>query len=350
MTDAGIQGLCLSIDDLGKQCERLGQCKLIQKLMISYTKVTKKGIQMALENLPTLKVFECCSSVQALAEMHLSAYEHYLPDIPKYSLIDLHCTNESFDTPYRSGSLGLAASLCASVIRVRIVTQEGLSDIDLLGLLALENLRELSLGGGEECQITFDGGVAPILEGLGKSLTSLTLAELPCVNIRAITEYCPNLRFLFLVMNHSYSLAWPEEERKPFTSKPIKIDPELKKLESLHLVCVSHLWSTSVIPSESFPSLLSSPELVHLYVKDCVTLTDEILQKAALLHQFENLKHLELEQCNSVTKQGIDSLMNENNPLKVIKLWECRSITRQNVFDWNKMTKKKKWKVLVEWS
>ena len=35
MTDAGIQGLCLSIDDLGKQCERLGQCKLIQKLIES---------------------------------------------------------------------------------------------------------------------------------------------------------------------------------------------------------------------------------------------------------------------------------------------------------------------------
>jgi len=148
-------------------------------------------------------------------------------------------------------------------------------------------------------------------------------------------------------MNHSYSLAWPEDERKPFTSKPIKVDPVLKKLESLHLVCVSHFWSTSVIPSESFPSLLSSPELVHLYIKDCVTLTDVILQKATLLHQFRNL---ELEQCNSVTKKGIDSLMNENNPLKVVKLWECRSLTRKNVSDWNKLSKKKKWKVLVEWS
>jgi hypothetical protein len=96
-------------------------------------------------------------------------------------------------------------------------------------------------------------------------------------------------------MNHSYSLAWPEDERKPFTSKPIKVDPVLKKLESLHLVCVSHFWSTSVIPSESFPSLLSSPELVHLYIKDCVTLTDVILQKATLLHQFRNLEQIYVE-------------------------------------------------------
>jgi hypothetical protein len=108
--------------------------------------------------------------------------------------------------------------------------------------------------------------------------------------------------------------------------KPIRLGllPSWRNSNQLHLVCVSHLWSTSVIPSESFPSLLSSPELVHLYVEDCVTLTDEILQKAALLHQFRNLEHLELEQCNSFTKQGIDSLMNKNNPLKVIKLWKCR--------------------------
>lgn len=348
VTDAGIKGLCLSIDDLGKEDKRLGQCKLIHKLMVSYTKVTQKGIIIALENLPILKVFECCSSVQALAEMHLAPYEDNIPDIKKYSLIDLHCTNESFCTPYKSGSLGLASLLCSSVMKVRIVTQEGLTDIDLLGLLSLENLREFSLGGGEECEITFDGGVAPILEAFGNSLTSLTLAELPCVNIRAITEYCPNLRFLFLVMNHSYTMAWPEEERRPFSPKPIKTEPILMKLESLHLVCVSHLLSTSVIPSESLPSLLSSPQLVHLYVKDCVTLTDEVLKKAA--NHFQNMEHLELEQCNSITKLGVDSVMNDSNPLRVIKLWECRSLSRQNVCDWNKKANKKKWQVSIEWS
>lgn len=342
--------MCVSVDDLGKENQRLGQCKLVHKLMISYTKVTQKGIQMALENLHSLKVFECCSSVQVLHQMHQTAFEHQLPGIPKYSLIDLHCTNEFLCSPYTSGSLALAVSLCSSVMKVRIVTQEGLTDIDLLGLLALESLRELSIGGGEECQITFDGGVAPVLEALGSSLTSLTLAELPCVNIRSVTEFCPNLRFLFLVMNHTYTTTWPEEERKPFSPKSVKMEPILKKLESLHLVCVAHLWSTSVIPSESLPSLLSSPTLMHLYVKDCLTLTDEVLQKAATHHHFQNLEHLELEQCNSVTKQGIDLLMNESNPLKVIKLWECRSLTRKNVDDWKKKAAKKKWHVSLDWS
>lgn len=349
VTDAGIQGLCVSLDDLGKENDRLGQCKLVHKLMIGYTKVTQKGIRTALENLPLLKVLECCSSVQVLSEMHQTAFEHNLPGIPKYSLIDLHCTDETLCSPYRSGSLGLAVSLCSSVLKVRIVAQEGLTDIDLLGLLALENLRELSIGVGEVCQISFEGGVAPVLEALGGTLESLTLAEFPSVNIRSVVEFCSNLRFLFLVMNQSYTTVWPEEERKPFSPKPIKASPLLKKLKSLHLVCVSHLWASSVIPIESFPSLMSSPTLTHLYVKDCLSLTDEILQKASTLHQFQNLEHLELEQCNSVTKQGIDSLMKDSNPLKVIKLWECRSLSRQDVDHLKKQANKKKWQVAIEW-
>ena len=350
MTDAGVRGLCVSVDDLGKENERLGQCKKIQKLLISYTKIGHTGLQLALENLPTLKVFECCSSVQVLFQMHQTAYEHQLPGIPKYSLIDLHCTNDSLCSPYISGSLGLAVSLCSLVMKVRIVTQEGMTDNDLLGLLALERLRELSIGGGEECHITFDGGVAPILVNLGSALTSLTLAELPCVNIRSVIEFCPNLRLLFLVMNHSYATTWPEEEKNPFSSKTVKKESVLMKLESLHLVCVAHLWVSSIIPSENLLPLLSSPTLIHMYIKDCVTLTDEIFQGAASLHHFQNLEHLELEQCNSVTFKGIDLLMSDNNPLKVIKLWECRSLTRKNVDDWKKKASKKKWRVSLDWS
>lgn len=318
--------------------------------MVSYTKITKKGIRIALENLPTLKVFECCSSAQVLAEMHKAAIEHRLPDIPKYSLIDLHCTDETFSTPYTSGSLGAAVFLCPSLIKVRIVTQEGLQDSDLLALLALERLCELSIGGGEVCEITFDEGVAPLLQGIGSTLASLTLAELPCVNVRTVVEFCPNVRFLFLLMNHAYSTVALEERRQPFSLKPIKNEPTLKALESLHLVCLPNTWVSSAIPPESLPWLFSSPALLHVYVKGCVTLTDDVFRKANLLHNFKNLEHIELEECNSVTKEGIEVLMNVANPLKVVKLWKCQSLARKTVEDWNKRAKKKKWEVSIEWS
>ena len=325
----------------------MGQCKSINKLRITYTRVTVQGIQIALENLPLLKVFDCCSTVQVLASMHREAVEHQLSDIPKYALIDLHCSNES--TAYESGGLAVAISLCPCAIKMRIVTHEELTDVDMLALLDMKNLRELSIGGGEPCHLTFEGGIMPILQTIGKSLESLTLFELPGVNIRAIAEYCPNLRFLQLVMNQSYQTAWQEEERKPFTNRPARGPPALSKLESVHLVCVSHICPSSVIPTENLPMLLSSPALQLIYIKDCITLTDQVLRKAVDLHRFKHLEHLELEQCNGITKQGIDLVMTTDNPLKAIKLWECSQITRQQVADWQKKANQKKWELAMDW-
>jgi hypothetical protein len=76
ITDAGIQGLCVSVNHLGKEDQRLGQCKSIETLIIGGTRITKKGIQTALFNLPFLKKFEipggysCPVPVQLLAEIH----------------------------------------------------------------------------------------------------------------------------------------------------------------------------------------------------------------------------------------------------------------------------------------
>jgi hypothetical protein len=72
ITDAGIQGLCVSVN-LGKLDQRLGQCKSIETLIIVRTKITKKGIQTALINLPFLKQCNSCHvvPVQFLAEMHI---------------------------------------------------------------------------------------------------------------------------------------------------------------------------------------------------------------------------------------------------------------------------------------
>ena len=94
ITDAGIEGLCISVDHLGKEDKKLGQCKSIETLFIGKTKITKKGIQTALKNLPFLKLLKEGSgsynhtvSVQLLAEMHQ-------PDSnDKYSLNSLSLGN-----------------------------------------------------------------------------------------------------------------------------------------------------------------------------------------------------------------------------------------------------------------
>ena len=54
VTDAGIKGLC-SNDYAGYETEyetrRMGQCKLLHSLKMKKTKVTKIGVEVALENL-----------------------------------------------------------------------------------------------------------------------------------------------------------------------------------------------------------------------------------------------------------------------------------------------------------
>ena len=57
VTDNGIRGLCVSVDDLGEANPGHGQCKSIHTLDIYGTKVTIKGVQLALENLSDLKDF-----------------------------------------------------------------------------------------------------------------------------------------------------------------------------------------------------------------------------------------------------------------------------------------------------
>ena len=59
-----------------------------------------------------------------------------------------------------------------------------------------------------------------------------------------------------------------------------------------------------------FSFILSSPELTSLRFYYCFTLTDEFLEEAALLDRFPNLQCLEFYRCDSVTKEGIDSILN----------------------------------------
>lgn len=68
-----------------------------------------------------------------------------------------------------------------------------------------------------------------------------------------------------------------------------------------------------------------------------------MLQKAAKLNNFLNLRSLELTRCNAVSKDGIDVLMTDNNSLKLLDLFSCENVTEENVLDWNKQGFQKNW-------
>ena len=353
ITDAGIEGLCVSVNHLGKVDQRMGQCKSIETLkFISGTRITKKGIQVALINLPFLKKFEIPGGpsfavpVQFLAEMHQSDWNiKQLKDIRKYSLESLNLAWLPYDSkfisfPYTSGSLGLVASLCPSVTVVKVEFIIGLTDSDLLGLLSLENVKELEIHGNDvNTTVTFEGGVVPLLKGFGSSLKKLVLCCLKAVNIRAIIDFCPKLQSLWLALKESYSTTVSaKEDAEPYHhSKRCRMEQKpsvLKNLEKLRVFYPLESEDPSgeaKISSEDLLSLLSSPSLMDIEIFDCDNLTNYIFERASEIHQFLSLEKLTVYRCQSLTRRGINVVMNNKTPLKRIVIRDCDNITDDDI-------------------
>jgi hypothetical protein len=362
ITDAGIQGLCVSVNHLGKEDLRLGQCKSIETLNIEGTKITKKGIQTALLNLPFLKKFEipgeysCAVPVQFLAEMHQPDCNlKRQKEIRKYSLDSLFLDpedDETFNcTPYTSGSLGLVASLCPSVTSVDIILIPELTDSDLLGLLSLKNVNKLGMIYANRT-VTFEGGVVPLLKGFGSSLKELSFAYLEDVNIRAIIDFCPKLQSLSLDSNDSYSTTGSaKEDVKPNHSKRCRME-----LLPLVLRNLEKLWmgdgdddevEEANISSEDLLSLLPSPSLIDINIFKCDNLTDYIFERASEIHQFLSLKKLTVCHCQYVTHKSIDVVMNKKTPLSKIYIGSCGNITDDDIDLLISNARSEKWELSV---
>ena len=365
ITDAGIEGLCVSVNHLGKVDQRMGQCKSIETLkFISGTRITKKGIQVALINLPFLKKFEIPGGpsfavpVQFLAEMHQSDWNiKQLKDIRKYSLESLNLAWLPYDSkfisfPYTSGSLGLVASLCPSVTVVKVEFITGLTDSDLLGLLSLENVKELEIHGNDvNTTVTFEGGVVPLLKGFGSSLKKLVLSNLKAVNIRAIIDFCPKLQYLWL-FNESYSTTVSaKEDAKPYHSKRCRMEQKPLVLRNLEKLRVIHYCGDeeNEISSEDLLSLLSSPSLIYIDFFASDHLTDYIFERASEIHQFLSLEKLTVCRCPSLTRRGIDVVMNNKTPLKAIEIYYCDNITEDDIDLLISNARSEKWELSVEY-
>jgi hypothetical protein len=338
ITDIGVKGLCDGATrNLGSGGDGLGLPKSLLKLGSMGTSITHAGIQIILENFHSLQVFYM-ATVQNLTEIHKEVFLNQKLEIPKYSLICLEIT------PYEAyipKSLGFVVSLCPSVTEVVIDSYEGLTDSDLLCLLSLKNLCNFHMTGETTYipfgNVTFGGGVTPILEAFGNStLKELSLSMLSDVNIQVIIQLCPNLHSLDLIDNFSYSTAKLDEEW-------VMTEPQvLKQLEKLSIV-------GSGIPHEHLILLLSSPVLVEMKIIGCMTLNDNVLLKVAGIQTFSNLEELFIKCCDTVTEKGIDVFMNAQNPIKEIVLSSCRQISKSNAECWERQAKKNNWQLLIDY-
>jgi hypothetical protein len=377
ITDAGIQGLCVSVNHLGKEDQRLGQCKSIETLIIGGTRITKKGIQTALFNLPFLKKFEipggysCPVPVQLLAEIHQPDWSiKHLKDIRKYSLDSLclrdwilyygtHYHTPFFGVPYTSGSLGLVASLCPSVTLVKVDLIIGLTDSEMLGLLSLENVNELGIIGNDvDTTVTFEGGVVPLLKRFGSTLKELGLSYLDDVNVRAIIDFCPKLQSLTLDSNGNYSTTVSaKKDAEPYHhSKRCKIEQNPSMLKNLEKLCVNiadyseDLVEERNISSEDLLSLFSSPSLIDIQMFESDYLTDYVFERASEIHQFLSLEKLKLCRCQSLTRRAIDVVMNKKTPLKTIDILDCDNISDVDIALLISNARSENWELSVEYN
>ena len=228
--------------------------------------------------------------------------------------------------------------MCSSVIKVTVELEKGITNMELFGLLRLQNFWELSINGVKwEEKITFDGGVAPLLMAFGtKSLTSLKLKNLEMkIDIGVILETCPLLSTLSL---KNINLKQPER----FGIR--RILPKLKFL------CLSGDDEHDLFPSYYLTSLLSSPDLCEVDINYVRALTDQVLFDAASHNQFSKLELLKIALADSdtVTKKGIDLFLKNTNILKKIILRECDSIKQKDVVEWKSLIITNNWQLVLE--
>jgi hypothetical protein len=213
LTDTGLEWLVPKTAELSKT---------LQELLVTCPAVTKKGIIMALQNFPALRVVENDHIFDGLVEVAQQPAELAHTNFARLLLCPVG--------EYSSGQLGLVVRYCPSLFSLTISVKEGLKDIDLFCLTSLKNLQILKFPcSGEEDEeydedeedndeITFDLGLVPVLKVIGSSLQVLGLSYFEFVDIWTLVKFCPNLISLTFD-NQCQSLSALSEKRNNSTAQ-----------------------------------------------------------------------------------------------------------------------------------
>ena len=326
-----------------------GHCKSLTSLNVSRTFVTTIGIRLAIDFLPKLKFLKCIESLPVVAQIYQTGTASFsqLDDgsfqqssqIRRLNLTDLHCLWQENSSTYLSGGLVSALKLCPFLDHLEFSKIPNITDQDLEALLNMKNLRQLTLRG---LNISFDGGVVPILQKWGpKSLEILTLSWLDEIDVTAIVQHCLSLRTLILKETKQY--------RTPSITS--RSENQLRYLEYLQVYRVQRTRRPPQPSLELSLQLLLSPSLFSVHFGGLEDLTDQWIERAAVLHEFPNLKELHLRNCNAVTKRSIDALLALNNPLRKMIFLNCAHLSSSSrISEWREMARKKNWELVVKYS
>jgi hypothetical protein len=336
ITDSGIQWLCFASQGIETNNSEL--CKTLVQLLIYQTGVTKKGAQMALKYLTVLTDFEHDTFFEILVELGEVEQHDNFSKVKILPFTTLLIANIS---PSLSGRFEAGLSLCPFISMVSIVATKGLRDVDLLSLTALKKLNRLHIymhPKVEEVEITFVGGVVPLLQTIGSSLELLDLTYFDTIDLWTVIKFCPNLISLS-VNDHCERFSALHKNEIPRCRK----DQErftLKRLKELD--CAFN------IPPDILHFLFSFPLLEQISITQGSTLTDAVLIDAVKSHRLQNLKVLLLEECNLVTKKGINAFMTKHSALEYISLHFCKKVSLNDIVDWQLLARHNNWKLNLD--
>ena len=344
VTDVGIQWLCVE-NNLEKVKGKSGQCKAIIRLNVCMTQITKDGIKTALKNLPSLRaILHDCNIFEVLVELTRTALDQKQKRAPfSLSWLIVYGTFLSSCLKY---DLGLTSSMCPFLLKIDMVLEKGLKDIDLQCLTSLKMLREINFyrkkgEEREETDITFDGGVGKLLKKIGRSLEKLSLSVFDVVNISTIIELCPNLSILSI--HHTSDSGHKELTEEEISRFRLEWNKDNKQiLKNLTVLNCGYN-----IPPDLLLWMLSFPSLEDIKIFFCNSLTDELIQNSAKHRRLQNLKLFMLLRCHSVSSKGIDALMVDGNSLNQVFFVFCNRLTIKNVSDWHKRACQKNWELYL---
>ena len=321
VTDVGLINLCSNKSEHNK-------CKKIVHLDIMGTRVSTKGVIVAINNLPCLKRLaynNICDAIHKLIEKSNTDKEHNLLSKSVLSELTMSALESSHYTPYEC--LLSAITYCPYVVKVELINV--VNDEALLLLTKLSHLNRITVANSNEELVTFNRGIVPLLTIIGHQLIELNLSNVNNTDFAVIGALCPILETLVVFTIDIYFSCYPLYT-KPDLCTPVAMSNSYHNLSMLTIVddALSIASINSCLSKQHLLLLLANAlHLTHLTLTNVQCFNDDCVQMLISQNSLLALSHLKLVRCHEINISSIIEFLKSTNALNHLELLECHEIT-----------------------
>ena len=237
-----------------------------------------------------------------------------------------------------------AISICPklSITKIKMECDGFLTDL-MLGILVsfpMLDLKDIHIVGLENSLVTFENGIVPVLEIIGRNLHNLKISNFQLVDPLVVVANCPNLKTLKFRLNKSYTESTEIHNFLPAIETP-------RHLEKFYCSVTAPYDSiTTHIPENQVSFFLGSPLLKHIRIFSCTTLTDSAIETAFRKSKFHKMSSVDIAYCSSITNYGLDFFKQDKNSIAFFSIENCLLVdTHLLETEWTAMIMQKNWKV-----